>query len=124
MIQRKTNPSRMVITVVFTDVTVLDANGFPTALATPTSARQNTFALRAADPGSWGRSLGIQAIPESATRAEVDSIVSAPSNSVQLKHTNGFYVNAWVEFDNGATRRYRKITSVNGNVQSSGAIKK
>ncbi|MCG3206435.1 MAG: hypothetical protein FOGNACKC_00033 [Anaerolineae bacterium] len=73
--------------------------------------------IRASEPGAWGNSLSVQIFPESRSSAEVVAISDAvaPFNTVQLSSTNGFYVGAIIEFDRGQSKRYAKVTAINGN---------
>lgn len=97
--------------------------GLVSALATMTTARQNSFIIQARNPGTWGDSLIVQAEHTTAARAELDTSVSNPvlvsaldNNQLVLKTPAGFYVGAWVEIDRGDTKRYRKVLAVLGNV--------
>ena len=107
-------------TVVFTDVASgLDAAGLPAALATPTTAKPNTFTLTASSPGTWGRDIAIAAVHESAARSVAVGFAAVPANNdnrIQLQSTAGFYVGAWVEIDQGNAKRYRRILSIDGPV--------
>jgi len=109
-------------TIVFTDLTDatgLAADGTPSALATPTSVgRPNSFTLRATSVGSWGRDIDIVSIPESAARSVVAAFVSGANNDnrIRLNSTAGFYPDAWVEIDQGKTRRFRKVVRIDGPV--------
>jgi phage tail sheath protein FI len=111
-------------TTVFTDTSgVNPATGAITTLSTvvppwPTIARPNTFTITAANEGTWGNSIAINASHESAARAQLDTFVSgaAGNNQIQLKSTANFYVNAWVEIDRGNTKHYRKCLAINGSV--------
>jgi phage tail sheath protein FI len=107
-------------TVVLTDLASgLDAAGLPAALATPTTAKPNTFQLTASSPGTWGRDISIVPTHESAARSPAVGFVGAPAvndNRVQLNSAAGFYVGAWVEIDQGNTKRYRRILSIDGPV--------
>ena len=107
-------------TVVLTDLASgLDAAGIPVALATPTTAKPNTFQLTASSPGTWGRDISIVPVHESAARSPAVGFVGAPAvndNRVQLNSTAGFYIDAWVEIDQGNTKRYRRILSIDGPV--------
>lgn len=108
-------------TIVFTDLNTLDANGLPTALATPTSVRPNSFVISAKDEGSWGKDIVLQAAHVTASRSELDTSVSGgvlmsgvDNNQLLLKSAAGFYTNAWVEIDRGQQKRYRKVLKVEG----------
>jgi phage tail sheath protein FI len=83
-------------------------------------ARPGSFTITAADPGEWGNGLDIRAYHTSPARAEVVTIVAAPSHDVQLRTTAGFYVGAWVEFDLGPgappDKIWRQVTAINGQV--------
>jgi phage tail sheath protein FI len=108
-------------TIVFTDLAAaggIDANGVPVALANPTDAKQNTFTLRASSPGSWGRGIAIVPVHESAARSVVAAFVSGAvnDNRIRLNSTAGFYADAWVEIDQGNSKRYRRIVSIDGPV--------
>jgi len=105
-------------TTVFTDSGGINGTGDITALATPLSARPNSFSITAANEGSWGNSIAISAFHESAGRTQLDTFVSGAvdNNQIQLKSTANFYVNAWVEIDRGNTKHYRKVLAVNGPV--------
>jgi len=105
-------------TTVFTDVNSLNAAGDITALANPLAVRPNTFTITAANEGSWGNSIVINAFHQSAGRTQLDTFVSGAigNNQIQLKSTANFYVNAWVEIDRGNTKHYRKVLAVNGPV--------
>lgn len=85
----------------------------------PLGARLPSFTITAKEEGSWGRSISIQTFHESAARSEFDGLVGAPAaddTNVRLKSGAGFYAGAWVEIENGATRVYRQVISVSGNV--------
>ncbi|HEY0078512.1 MAG TPA: phage tail sheath C-terminal domain-containing protein [Pyrinomonadaceae bacterium] len=102
-------------TTVFTDVSGLAVNTTPSASATvpPTLAElPDAFDISAKDVGSWGKSLDIRSAHESAARAEFSALLN--TNDIQMKSAAGFYVGAWVEIDNGTTKRYRKVTALNG----------
>jgi phage tail sheath protein FI len=102
-------------TVVFTDLASgLDGAGLPAALGTPTTAKPNTFTLTASSPGTWGRDIAIAPVHESAARSTAVGLVGNPSNIIQLQSSAGFYVGAWVEIDQGNTKRYRRIVSIDG----------
>src|SRR5947207_4559064 len=103
-------------TTVFTDTGGVGANGAITTLATPTSARPNSFSITAIDEGSWGKKIAINVSHESAARSPVDSFVSGAAGNNQIKMKSGlnFYVNAWVEIDQGNDKHYRKVVSVSG----------
>lgn len=103
-------------TTVFTDVNGLDASGAVTALASPVSARPNSFGITAANEGSWGKDIVINVLHESAGKAAVDSFISGANgnNQIKLKSGANFYPNAWVEIDRGKTKRYRKVLAING----------
>jgi phage tail sheath protein FI len=105
-------------TIVFTDVNSVSGTGDITALATPLSARPNSFTITAANEGSWGNNIIISAFHESAGSTQLDTFVSGAvdNNQIQLKSTANFYVNAWVEIDRGNTKHYRKVLAVNGPV--------
>jgi phage tail sheath protein FI len=107
-------------TTVFTDLATaaLDATRHPTALGTPTDAKPNTFQLRASSRGSWGADIRIVPSVESAARSVVVAWVSgaAGDSQIRMQSTAGFYVNAWVEIDTGASKRYAKVVSVDGQV--------
>ena len=108
-------------TIVFTDLTDaggLDAAGIPTALAAPTDAKPNAFTVKASSPGVWGRDIAIVSSHESAARSPVAAFVSgaANNNRIRLASTAGFYVNAWVEIDQGDTKRYRQVVAIDGPV--------
>jgi len=103
-------------TTVFTDIDLLQANGLPSTLATPTTARSASFVLQAANKGSWGRNIVVQTSHESAARVVFDSWLSgaAGATRIKLKSTAGFYKGAWVEVDRGKTKHYYQVTSVDG----------
>jgi phage tail sheath protein FI len=103
-------------TTVFTDTGGLDAAGAIVPLASPLSARPNSFVISAANKGSWGNNISISAFHESAGRAVVDTFLAGAldNNTIQMKSTANFYVNAWVEIDGGNTKHYRKVLAVNG----------
>lgn len=105
-------------TTVFTDVNGLNAAGDITTLANPLAVRPNTFTITAANEGSWGNSIVINAFHQSAGRTQLDTFVSGAvgNNKIQLKSTANFYVSAWVEIDRGNTKHYRKVLAVNGPV--------
>ena len=58
-------------TTVFTDVNAIDANGAITTLATPLTARPNSFDITAIDEGSWGKNIVINVFHESAGAGSV-----------------------------------------------------
>src|SRR5438309_7358408 len=103
-------------TIVFTDVNGIDANGAITALATPLTARPNSFDVTAIDEGSWGKDIIINVFHESAGRAPFDTFVSGAvdNNQVTVKSAANFYPGAWVEIDRGNTKDYRQIKAVTG----------
>jgi phage tail sheath protein FI len=107
-------------TTVYTDTVGLAADGSLTIVAPPlpTAARPNAFTITAANEGSWGNSIVINASAESAARSTLAAFVSgaANNNQIQLKSTANFYVNAWVEIDRGNTKHYRKCLAINGPV--------
>ncbi len=78
--------------------------------------RHNTFNISAKDEGSWGDDIDIRVYHESSASSEIDSFISgAPNNNqIKLRSTAGFYVNAWVEFDRGKDKFFRKITKIDG----------
>jgi len=103
-------------TAVTTNVIGIDAGG---AIQTGATPRPNTFIMSAADPGSWGGSIVVQASAANGGRGEyAASVVSAANASqIQLKSTAGFYANAWVEIDRGSGAKfYRRVTAVAGNI--------
>ncbi len=87
-----------------------------TTVEVPTYPRTNTFTIDAVDDGSWGDDIDIRVYHESNAKSEIHSIVTDPGNDIQLKTTSGFYVNAWIEFDRGENKFFRKITAINGYV--------
>jgi hypothetical protein len=103
-------------TTVFTDASGLDAAGKVTTLATPTTARPASFTISAANEGSWGKRLAVNVFAESAGKAVVDAFISgaAGNNKIKLKSAANIYPNAWVEIDQGNSKRYRKVLAVNG----------
>ena len=103
-------------TTVFTDTGGIDGSGNITTLASPVSPRPNSFNITAANEGSWGNNIAINAFHESAAKAPHNSFISgaAGNNQILLKSTANFYVNAWVEIDRGNTKHYRKVLAVNG----------
>jgi phage tail sheath protein FI len=107
-------------TTVYTDTVGLAAAGALNVVAPPlpTAARPNTFTITAANEGSWGNSIVVNVFAESAGRSTLDTFVSpgAGNNQIQLKSTANFYVNAWVEIDQGNHKHYRKVLAINGPV--------
>jgi uncharacterized protein len=105
-------------TTVYTDTTGLGAAGDITVVAPPlpSAVRPNTFTITAANKGSWGNDIVVNAFAESAAKSQLDTFISggAGNNQIQLKSTANFYVNAWVEIDRGNTKHYRKVLAVNG----------
>lgn len=110
-------------TTVFTDVETLHLDGDPATgtglvetLANPTDATPASFKLRARSQGSWGRDVVVEARHESVAGSRVVSLVSgaADDNKLQLLSTAGFYPGAWVEIDQGDTKRYRQVSAVDG----------
>ncbi len=104
-------------TTVFTNVGALAAVGSVTNLATPLTAKPATLGLQAANAGSWARDLQVSASHRSVATSVVDHAALAPGNTLILRTTRGFYVNAWVEIDFGDTavhRLYRKVTAIAG----------
>jgi hypothetical protein len=103
-------------TTVFTDVNALDGVGAVTALASPLAARPNSFVITAANEGSWGKNIVVNVFHESAAKAAVDSFIGggAGNNQIKLKSAANFYPNAWVEMDQGKSKHYRKVLTVNG----------
>lgn len=87
-----------------------------TTVEVPSHPRTNTFTIDAVDDGSWGDDIDIRVYHESNAKSEIDSLVTDPGNDIQLKTTAGFYVNAWIEFDRGQDKFFRKITGINGYV--------
>ncbi len=114
------NQYQAAYTTVFTDLTAtpaLNADGVPQPLAAPTDAKPDTFTLQASSPGSWGSAVQIVPAIRSSAQATVQGLVGAsPSNQIQLNSSAGFYVDAWVEIDTGATKRYHKVTAIAGPV--------
>src|SRR5262249_40928277 len=103
-------------TAVTTNIASIDSGGAMTTAAPP---RPNTFIMKAADEGSWGGSIVVQASAANGGRGEYSaSLVSALNASqIQLKSAAGFYTNAWVEIDRGSGAKfYRRVTAVAGNV--------
>jgi len=76
-------------------------------------SRPNTFAIKAANEGSWGDGIDIRVQHESSARAKVVKHV-AGSNVIQLTSTAGFYNGAWVEIDDGIIKKYGKVASKDG----------
>ncbi|MBN2440638.1 MAG: phage tail sheath subtilisin-like domain-containing protein [Spirochaetales bacterium] len=76
--------------------------------------RNNTFVINARDKGSWGDDIIIKAFPESAAGAELEEKVD--DRNLRLNSTRGFYINAWIEIDNGVAKNYRRISEINGKV--------
>jgi phage tail sheath protein FI len=103
-------------TAVTTNVTGIDAGG---AITTGAPPRPNSFTMSAADEGSWGGSIVVQASAANGGRGEyAASLVSAVNASqIQLKSAAGFYTNAWVEIDRGSgSKFYRQAAAVAGNI--------
>lgn len=103
-------------TTLFTDVDGIDAAGKVTTLATPLTARPNSFVITAANEGTWGKDIVVNVFHESAAKAVVDSFISgaAGDNQILLKSTANFYTGAWVEIDQGKTKHYRQVLAVTG----------
>jgi phage tail sheath protein FI len=103
-------------TTVLTDTSGVDGTGTITTLANPLAVRPNSFDITAADEGSWGKSIVINVTHESAARAAFDSFIggAVDNNQIKMKSGANFYVNAWVEIDQGNNKHYRKVLAVNG----------
>jgi phage tail sheath protein FI len=109
------------LTTVLTDTDTIDTAGanpgtLSPPLATFTSARQPSFTISAADPGSWGKDIVVQVTHVPGGRSEVDVHLSAgaDTSTFRLKSAAGFYVDGWVELNMPTGKRYRRIRSVNG----------
>ncbi len=75
--------------------------------------------FEAADPGEWGNDISVQISHSSLASAPVLSLSEGSTagefNVVELRHVNGFYTGAIVEFDRGETKAYGRITDIQGN---------
>lgn len=111
-----TNAFEARYTTVLTDTESLDGTGNIVAAVGPGSVvRAASVDIEAADEGSWGLDISIQASHQSAARANFVSLELAnPGNALRLNSGAGFYVGAWVEIFNGDTKLYRRITAVAG----------
>lgn len=90
--------------------------GVITPLGTITTGRTPTFMISAADPGGWGREIVVQVSHEVGGRAEVSAHLLAGANTSTFRLTTaaGFYVDAWVELNLPAGKRYRRVRSIDG----------
>lgn len=108
-------------TIVTTKTTGIAAN---TGLLSTGGAAPNSFKILAADEGAWGNNVVIEVSHVTGGRSALDLTVATngvPShangaNELALKSGAGFYKGAWIEIDRGDQKRYRKVTSVTGNV--------
>ncbi len=81
-----------------------------------------SFGVSALSEGAWGNEIKVQVTHQTSARSILDVTVgpggvpAAPAGSLALKSTSGFYSGAWVEIDRGDEKRYRRITSVTGNI--------
>lgn len=103
-------------TAVISRITNINAQGVPTV----GGARPASLAVTAADRGAWGGNISLQAAHMTAARAELDTFIAGAvnNNTIRLRSTAGFYVNAWVEIDRGSTapKMFRRVLAVNGTV--------
>lgn len=99
-----------------------------TTVTTSVASPGPSITVNAHDVGSWGNSLVVTiADSKPAAQSDVLAIVGPyPSSNVQLRSAAGFYVNAWVQFDQGPnvppaspgaqSKAFGRIQAINGNV--------
>jgi phage tail sheath protein FI len=106
-------------TTVLTSVHDLNPDG-TVADAAATDPRLASFGLIASSVGSWGHDVTVAAAHRSAARSTVQIALlnaAAPTTTIPLLSTAGFYAGAWVEVDFGAgagQKVYRKVLNVVG----------
>lgn len=96
-------------TTVFTDLEVTSGD-------LVTGVRDPSFTISAKQPGSWGRDIAIVVTRQAAATGDLDSEVASQSQVILTSRAIGFYPGAWVEFDRGDDKVFRKVTVVNGAV--------
>jgi phage tail sheath protein FI len=90
---------------------------FPKASTAVMVDPMTSFAVAAANAGSWGNNIQLTIANSSRAQAQVQSVsASSPGvfDTVLLNSTANFYTNAVVEFSRGASKVYAKIKAVIG----------
>jgi len=87
-----------------------------TVVTTTTVAitRANTFRVDAADQGKWGDEIIVRTEHASGASSPVVAYTTTAPPKVTLRSGAGFYVGAYVEFDRGLHKFFRKILARDG----------
>ena len=83
-----------------------------TTVTTSEAPKVTSCQLSAHDPGAWGNKISVQIRQSSLAQAQV---VSMPAlDTVLLNSSANFYIGAIVEFNKGATKKWKKIKNIAG----------
>ena len=89
-----------------------------TKLPDAATSAAKTLNVYSTSVGQWGNKILLRAVPTSQAKTPIADVIgdAATSTQYQLKSKNGFYAGAIVVFDNGTTKQYRQILSLQNDV--------